>query len=98
MVGCVIREGLSMPTTFVLDQHFETFVQAQLETGRYSDADAVLRDALRMLEDRERKLGALDVRIARGLADIDAGRVHDLESVFDEVDAELAALPGNQAE
>jgi antitoxin ParD1/3/4 len=84
-----------MPTTYALDGHFETFVQTQLASGRYADANEVLRDALRLMEDRERKLGALDASIEQGLADIAAGHVRDLDEVCDELVAELTALPGH---
>jgi antitoxin ParD1/3/4 len=82
-----------MPSSYTLGKYFEDFVQAQLASGRYNNASEVLREALRLMEDRERKLAALDASIERGLADIKAGRVHDAEQVFDELEAELAALP-----
>lgn len=86
-----------MPSSYTLGKHFEGFVKAQLAGGRYNNASEVLRDALRLMEDRERRLAASDARIARGIADADAGRVHDLDTVFDELDAELAALPDRAA-
>ena len=86
-----------MPSSYTLGKHFETFVQAQLASGRYNNASEVLRDALRLMEDRERRLASLDAAIERGIADIEAGRVHDLDEVCDELDAELAALPDRPA-
>ena len=82
-----------MASDYVLGKHFEAFVDAQLATGRYADANEVLRDALRLMEERERKLAALDAALEPGLADADAGRVHDAEDVFDELEAELESLP-----
>jgi antitoxin ParD1/3/4 len=82
-----------MPSSYTLGKHFEGFVQAQLAGGRYNNASEVVRDALRLMEDRERSLAAIDARLARGIADADAGRVYDLDTVFSELDAELAALP-----
>jgi antitoxin ParD1/3/4 len=81
-----------MPSSYTLGKHFETFVQAQLASGRYNNASEVLRDALRLMEDRERRLASLDDAIERGVADIEAGRVHELDDVFDALDVELAAL------
>jgi len=81
-----------MPSSYTLGKHFEDFVQAQLASGRYGNASEVLRDALRLMEDRERKLASLDASIARGLADIEAGRVYDADEVFDELEAKLAGL------
>jgi antitoxin ParD1/3/4 len=80
-----------MPSSYTLGKHFEDFVQAQLASGRYNNASEVVRDALRFMEDRERRLTALDSAIARGLADIDSGRVDDVDHACDTLDAELAA-------
>jgi antitoxin ParD1/3/4 len=82
-----------MPSSYSLGPHFEDFVQAQLSSGRYKNASEVLRDALRLMEERERRFATLDAAIARGLADIEAGRVHDADDVFNELEAELAGLP-----
>lgn len=81
-----------MPSSYTLGKHFEQFVQSQLASGRYNSASEVLRDALRLMEERERRLAALDAAIQRGVADIQASRVHDLDEVCDELDVELAAL------
>ena len=37
------------------------------------------------MEERERKLAALDAAIEVGMADVGAGRVHDAEEVFAEL-------------
>jgi len=87
-----------MPSSYTLGKHFEAFVQAQLASGRYGNASEVLRDALRLMEAREKKLAALDAAIVRGIADAKAGRVYDADEVFDELEAELRALPDRAAE
>jgi antitoxin ParD1/3/4 len=87
-----------MPTSYSLGAHFEGFLQSQLASGRYNNASEVVRDALRLMEDRERHLAALDAAIAQGLDDIAAGRLHEADAVFDELDAELAALADPPAE
>jgi antitoxin ParD1/3/4 len=87
-----------MPTSYTLGKHFEHFVQAQLASGRYNNASEVLRDALRLMEDRERKLAALDAAIERGVADINAGRVTDVEAVFDRLESKYARLAEQRGE
>jgi hypothetical protein len=37
-----------------------------------------VRDALRLMEERERRFAAFDAAIGRGIADIDGGRVHEV--------------------
>ena len=49
------------------------------------------------MEEREKALAALDAALERGLADADAGRVHDADEVFAELKARYAALPDNGA-
>lgn len=82
-----------MSTSYTLGEHFEAFVQAQLATGRYRNANEVLHDALRLMEERERKLAGLDAAIERGIADVEAGRFRGADVVFDELEAELQAPP-----
>jgi antitoxin ParD1/3/4 len=83
-----------MPSSYTIGKHFETFIQNQLRNGRYNNASEVVRDALRLLEERERKLAALDAAIARGLADIEAGRVYPAEDVFDELERKYTETAG----
>jgi antitoxin ParD1/3/4 len=81
-----------MPSSYTLGSHFEAFVQTQLASGRYNNASEVLRDALRLMEERDRRLAALDAVVAQGLADIEAGRVSPAEDVLDALDAKYAAM------
>ena len=81
-----------MPSSYTLGEHFEGFVRKQLATGRYNNASEVLRDALRLMEDRERRLAALDAAIEHGIAAADAGQVHDADAVFDELEDRYARL------
>ena len=80
---------------YSLGDHYDAFVEGQLSSGRYADVSEVLRDALRLMEDREARLSSVDASIARGLGDIEAGRIHDADTVFDELEAlyRLAAEP-----
>jgi antitoxin ParD1/3/4 len=65
-----------MPSSYVIGDHFESFIKEQIQQGRYASASEVVRDGLRALEDQERlravKLAALRSEIQRG-ADSGAG-------------------------
>lgn len=54
-----------------LTRHFERLVQEKVESGRYHSASEVIRDALRLLEERDRmneaKLEVLRADIREGL-------------------------------
>lgn len=57
-----------MPSSYTLGEHFEGLVKRLLGSGRYASASEVLRDGLRLLEQREAinqaKLEALRADIA----------------------------------
>jgi antitoxin ParD1/3/4 len=79
-----------MTATYTLDPQSDSFVQDQLARGRYRDATEIVRDALRLMEERERKLAIVDAAIDRGLDDMNAGRVSDARAVFDRLKAKYA--------
>jgi antitoxin ParD1/3/4 len=69
----------------------ENFVTKLVESGRYHSKSEVLREGVRLIQEREARLAALDASIARGLADIDAGRVKTSSDVFDRLEAKMKA-------
>jgi antitoxin ParD1/3/4 len=86
-----------MPSSYTLGHHFESFVKGQLASGRYSSASEVVRDALRLMEEREKRRAALHSALMDGFADSQAGRVRDIDEVFDALEAEIDALPERHA-
>lgn len=87
-----------MPASFSLGGHYERFVKDQLASGRYNNASEVVRDALRMMEDRERRLVALDAALDVGLKDIEAGRVKDADEVFARLEAKYTRMAQERGE
>lgn len=61
-----------------LNPHFDAFVQSQLASGRYHSASEVIREALRLLEDREKANQALRNELQLG---IDSGPTKDFDPV-----------------
>lgn len=70
-----------------LGAHLEGVVRELVGTGRYNSKSEVLREGVRLVEERERRLAALDAALAKGIADADAGRVKPAEEVFDRLEA-----------
>lgn len=79
-----------MPRSFALGNHFEHFVDEQVESGRYNNASEVLRAGLRMLEDQEKERALKLDELRRAVqAGRDSGRGRAAEIVFAEVEARI---------
>jgi antitoxin ParD1/3/4 len=74
-----------------LGEALERFVNKLVASGRYHSKSEVLREGVRLIQEREARLAALDASIARGLADADAGRVKTSSDVFDRLESKFAA-------
>jgi antitoxin ParD1/3/4 len=79
-----------------LGQQLEAFVAQLVETGRYNSKSEVLREGVRLVQDREARLANLDASIARGLADAGQGRTQEASRVFDRLEARYMQPPGGQ--
>ena len=77
-----------------LGETLEKFVTRLVASGRYNSKSEVLREGVRLIQERETRLAALDASIARGLTDADAGRVTPAAKTFDRVEAMLHAKAG----
>jgi putative addiction module antidote protein, CC2985 family len=53
-------------TSISLGDHFSTFIESQVETGRYGSASDVVRAGLRLLEEHEAKARALQEALVAG--------------------------------
>jgi len=85
-------------TSYSIGKHFEDMIEGLLESGRYSTASEVMRDGLRLVEEREErrrvKLEALRAEIQKGLDSGPAEEVdlHEwMESIREEGRQRLAA-------
>ena len=60
-------------TSITLSSHFEQFVQNQLATGRYETVSEIIRESLRLMEDKEARLSALRGELDIGIDQLDRG-------------------------
>ena len=70
----------------------ERFVAKLVETGRYNSKSEVLREGIRLIQERETRLSVLDQSLARGLADAEAGRVKSMSEVATRLEAKYQAM------
>lgn len=73
-------------TSITLGSHFDEFIAAQLESGRYGSASEVVRAGLRLLEETETKL----TRLRRLLAEGEQSGIaeYSYDSIIAELDSE----------
>jgi len=69
-----------MATSYSIGKHFEALIESLIESGRYSTASEIMRDGLRLIEEREErrqaKLEALRGEIQKG---IDSGPAEEVD-------------------
>jgi antitoxin ParD1/3/4 len=69
-----------MATSYSIGKHFEGLIQSLIESGRYSTASEVMREGLRLVEEREErrkaKLEALRAEIQKGF---DSGPAEEVD-------------------
>src|SRR5580700_11180465 len=91
-----IRTSMNVSLTPELEQ----FVESRVASGRYQTASEVVREGLRLLEEREQAretaLEELRGKIRRGIEQADRGELLDGDAVFEEI-RQLSAGTGQPA-
>ncbi len=80
-----------------LGEKLESYVTGLVATGRYNSKSEVLREGVRLIQDRETKLKALDLAIARSLAEADSGLGTPAEEVFERLQGKYRAMANKAA-
>lgn len=80
-----------------LTPELEAMVQERVRAGRYTSASEVVREALRLLADRDEfrqaRLAEIRGKVVEGTQSLDGGEGRDGDAVIDEI---LAAPPNLQ--
>ena len=78
-----------------LTPELEELIQERVRSGRYTSASEVVREALRLLEDRDElrrlRIAELRTQVAAGLDSLEHGRLFDGDAVIDEIFDDLPA-------
>ncbi len=73
-----------------IGERWEGFVETVVKSGRYASASEVVREGLRLVEEREAKLLALRDMLNASIAQGGGNTVEDLTRVLDVKEAALA--------
>lgn len=77
-----------------LTPELETFIQKKVASGMYSSASELVREALRLIDERdafrEKRMEAMDAFIQEGLDDADQGKFVDPDEFSVELDQIIA--------
>lgn len=84
-----------MPSSYTIGDHFEDFIKDLVQSGRYASASEVVRDGLRLIEDREKRR---DVKLAELRDAIKQGLESGAPEPFDIVEIKAAARLSRDAE
>jgi len=53
-------------TSVILGEHFDQFIRAEIESGRYTSASEIIRSGLRILEDEKKKIQLINEALVVG--------------------------------
>ncbi len=79
--------------SITLPPEMASFIRQKVDSGLYGSNSEIIREALRGLMERERRLERLDGAMALGLADAEAGRVQEIEALRRELRGAAADGP-----
>lgn len=77
---------LTKSTSIQLNEHWQQFIAERIEAGRFDSVSEALREGLRVLEERERRIDELNAALAVGEASGDAGPL-DMNEIISEARA-----------
>ena len=81
--------------SITLPSEMADFIRQKVDSGLYGSNSEIIREALRGMIERDRRLEQLDAAIARGLADAEAGRVQDIDTVRAELRSRAGSTESN---
>ena len=90
------QRGVPMPTRNVnLTPELDAFVAARVESGRFANASEVVRNGLRLLEERELENHAKLIALRQAIDEADASDDAD-EDLFDQLDAYIDEITSGE--
>ena len=81
-----------MATSADLGETLEAVVNDLVANGRYNSKSEVLREGVRLVQEREAALARLTTILEKSIADSEAGRTQPLEDVVERLAAKYRAM------
>jgi antitoxin ParD1/3/4 len=86
-----------MASSVNLGDQLEAFITEAVKKGRYGSRSEVLREGVRLVQEREAKWARFEAEVQKGIDDADAGRTEDADVVFDRLIAKYKAMAAKSA-
>jgi antitoxin ParD1/3/4 len=86
-----------MPISADLGEKLEAVVNDLVANGRYNSKSEVLREGVRLVQEREAALAMLIADLTPGVEDIIAGRTRPIEDVAGELSAKYRSMAKKRA-
>jgi len=80
-----------------LGEVLEQAVNDLVASGRYNSKSEVLREGIRLVQEREARFRELAAKLQAGQDDIDAGRVYPADEVFDRIRHRIEEIAAKKA-
>ena len=80
-----------------LGEKLEAVVNDLVKNGRYNSKSEVLREGVRLVQEREEALAQLHVALEKGIRDSEAGRTKPIEEVAERLSAKYRAMAKKRA-
>ena len=81
-----------MASSVNLGPKLEATVDHLVSAGRYGSRSEVLREGVRLVEEREKALARFDAEIQKGIDSIEAGEGIPIDEVFDRLTKKYEAM------
>jgi len=85
-------EEPAMPSSVNLGEKLEAFISEAVKTGRYGSRSEVLREGVRLVQEREALMARTMAEIQKGIDSAERGDLHDLDEVADRLRKKYQAM------
>lgn len=81
-----------MASSVNLGEQLESFITEAVKNGRYGSRSEVLREGVRLVQEREAKWARFDAEVLKGIESADRNDLTDAEEVFDRLVRKYEAM------